>query len=126
MHKDATGGAAAQAAAAQRAAAGEAEEDEDAPRGAALPAAVHATLQLLEGAPGSLVLLSGSGATAGPGKTKRGAPKSPGSNPTNGRSAAASGGAPARAPRLRSAARAARVGGGGGDAGREPRAAHEA
>ena len=45
--------------------------------GAALPAAVHAALALLEGAPGSLMVLSGSGATAGPARCERSLPEPP-------------------------------------------------
>ena len=72
MHATAADGSGAAAAAAARRGGGvsaaDQEEVEEAASGAALPAAVHTAMALLEGAPGTLVVLSGSGATAGPGR----------------------------------------------------------
>ena len=74
MHATAADGSGAAAQAAARRGGGggggaaDEEEVEEAASGAALPAAVHTAMALLEGAPGTLVVLSGSGATAGPGR----------------------------------------------------------
>ena len=71
MHAAAADGSGTAAQAAARRGGGGAadeEEAEAAASGAALPAAVHTAMALLEGAPGTLVVLSGSGATAGPGR----------------------------------------------------------